>query len=209
MKTYSLAALAALTFTLPTFANVSASSVIIKVYGVSISKTADCANPVVIFTSTTGTEVDFVNAPTLGGGNPDDGTYQCVMITMSDRLKAVAATTEAACVAGTEFTVDVCNGSESTDTLLDGVNITTSACSAGEDKTTLYLHTGTTRTGGGGNAFKKPANTADLTRGFKLDGAFVVPGTGTGTFVANFTNQLVPHTGPASCEVQPPLFGFR
>lgn len=186
------------------FAVVNPSSVKIKVYGVAVSLTADCASPTAIFSSTTGTEVDFVSALTLGSGNPADGTYNCVMITMSDTIKVTPATSEGACVAGTETSGGVCHD-ENTD-LFDGTSSSSVACTDGDDKVTLYLHTGTTRTDGG-TAFQKPTSTSDNAHGFALSAPFAVAGTTSGTFIANFTGKVV--DGGAECGLNPPVFGFR
>src|SRR5436305_10349522 len=97
----SLAALAA----------VDASSVKLKVYGVAVSTSADCSNPIVVFSSDVPTELDLAQNPTLGTGTVPDGTYQCVMITFSDQVKATPKTTEGACIAGMEFSGGVCQDS--------------------------------------------------------------------------------------------------
>jgi len=190
------------------FAVVNPSSVKIKVYGVALSLSADCSSPVNVFSSTTGTEVDFVNALTLGGGNPADGTYNCVMITMSDNIKVTPATTEGACIAGTETSGGVCHGEDSD--VFDGTATSTVTCTDAEDKVTLYLHTGTTRVDGGA-AFYKPTSTTDATKGFALSAPFVVntttAATVVGTFVANFTGKVV--DGGSECGLNPPVFGFR
>ncbi len=207
MRKYSFAcAVAGLALCAPSFAAVSPSSVKIKVFGVAVSLTDDCASPVSIFSSTTGTEFDFVTGPSLGTGNPADGTYNCVMITMSDTIKTTPAATEGSCTSGVEGTDEVCQASESTDTLTGTTLAATTSCITGEDKVTLYLHTGTTSTNGG-NAFLKPTSAADITHGFQLAGAFVVSGATSGTFVSDFTGQM-DGSGPA-CSLQPPLFGFR
>ena len=52
-----------------------ASSLKLQVYSVMLSTSAQCTSPVTVFSSATATEVDFLAAPTLGSGNPPDGTY--------------------------------------------------------------------------------------------------------------------------------------
>jgi hypothetical protein len=179
----------------------------LKVYGVAVSTSADCSAPIVVFSSGTATEIDMATSPTLGTGTVPDGTYQCVMITMSDAVKITPRTTEGACVAGTESSGGVCQDVESTN-LLSGTTFgTATSCSAGEDKVTLYLHTGTTRTKGGGLAFLKPTSTADPDHGLALAAPWVVSGTSVGTFVADFTGTIMP--GGGECGVNPPVFGFR
>ncbi len=185
---------------------VDPSSVKIKVYSVDVSKTADCASPVNVFTSAAGTTFDFVTSPTLGGGNPADGTYNCVMLTMSSLLKVTPATTTGSCTAGTEFSTGVCNTGQFSDTLTAAGTTAHTACTAGDDKVTLYLQTGTTQIDGGG-PFLKPTTTTDHTNGFKLAAPFVVAGTVVGTFVIDFTAGVV--SGGGTCGLNPPLFSFR
>jgi hypothetical protein len=183
----------------------SPTSVLIKVYGVAVSTSADCSSPVSIFSSDSGSQVDFVNNPVLGGGDIADGTYRCVMITMSDIITATPLATAGTCTAGVPVTGEVCQNTESTD-LLSGSSTSHINCVTGEDRVTLFLDTGTTRVNGGG-AFRKPTSTADATNGYKLSSPFVVSGTSSGTFVADFTGQMDGSGG--SCGLQPPAFGFR
>lgn len=189
------------------FGAVDPSSVKMKIYGVSVSTSADCSNPVSIFSSDTGTEFDMVKNPTLGEGDVADGTYECVMITMSDLVKATPATSDGVnCVADTEISGYVCQSSESYNLLSGSEFGATTSCTSGEDKVTLYLHTGTTRTNGG-NAFLRPTSTTDTTHGFQLGSSWVVSGSSTGTFVADFRGKMVSAGG--ECGLNPPLFSFR
>ncbi|MGZ3159412.1 MAG: hypothetical protein ACXU7H_10025, partial [Burkholderiaceae bacterium] len=64
-----------------------ASSLKLKVYAVMASTSALCTSPVTIFSSATPTEVDFLTTPTLGSGSLPDGTYNCIIIQMSDNIK--------------------------------------------------------------------------------------------------------------------------
>ena len=61
-----------------------------------------------VFSNATATEVDFLARPTLGSGNPPDGTYQCVIIKMSDLIKFTPSATAGLCTAGTQYTADIC-----------------------------------------------------------------------------------------------------
>jgi hypothetical protein len=116
----------------------------------------------------------------------------------SDQVKATSKTTEGPCVAGTEFSGGVCQDTESTN-LLGGTTFgPVASCTSGEDKVTLYLHTGTTRTKGGG-ALLKPTSTADTEPGLALSQPWVVSGTSTGTFVADFTGKI--GSGGGECGV--------
>ncbi|MEO6895060.1 MAG: hypothetical protein ABI218_00275, partial [Caldimonas sp.] len=64
-----------------------ASSLKLQVYSVMLSASPLCTNPYTVFSNTAPTEVDFLAAPTLGSGNPPDGTYHCVIIKMSDIIR--------------------------------------------------------------------------------------------------------------------------
>lgn len=145
-------------FSFSSFGVISPSSLKLKVYQVAFALNDDCSNPRVIFTSTTGVESDFLSAPIIGSGPLDDGTYNCVMITMSDVIKYTAATNEGLCVAGTEYSGDLCRNQASsggiylqshTD-LLEGTTTTATEClgtSSGggaggvSNKVTMYLRT--------------------------------------------------------------------
>ncbi len=190
------------------FAVVNPSSLTVKVYGVAVSTSADCSSPIVVFSNTTPTAVDFVKNPVLGTGDIADGTYQCVMITISDQVTATPANTEGSCTAGTAFTTEVCQSTENTN-LLTGTTIgATTACTTGDDKVTLYLHAGTTKTSGG-SAFLKPTTATDTTNGFALATPWVISGTTAGKFYADFTGKILSQGTPATCGVQPATFGFK
>ncbi len=90
-----------------------ASSLKLQVYGVMLSTSPLCTNPVTVFSSATPTEVDFLLAPTLGSGNPPDATYNCVIIKMSDIIKFTPSATSGLCVAGTQYSADVCRSDNS------------------------------------------------------------------------------------------------
>jgi hypothetical protein len=128
------------------------------------------------------------------------------MITFSDQVKATPKTTEGACIAGMEFSGGVCQDSETTNLLAGSTVGAETSCTSGEDKVTLYLHTGTTRTKGGG-ALLKPTSATDADHGLALSQPWVVSGTSTGTFVVDFSGKI--SEGGGECGVDPPVFGFR
>ena len=106
MKSLQLALVAAL-FSANASA-LDASSLKLQVYSVMLSTSPQCTSPVTVFSSTTPTEVDFLATPTLGSGNPPDGTYHCVIIKMSDLIKFTPSTTAGLCSASVQYTADVC-----------------------------------------------------------------------------------------------------
>ena len=192
------------------WAATSTSELLIKVYQVAVSASTDCSGPQVIFTSTSGTEVDFLKNPMLGGGNIPDGTYPCIMINMSDVIKyRPTANDGTLCVAGTQYFSDVCrsdssestdlfNGSTTTNVACTGINPPTAA-SVGANQVTLYLFTTSPSTGA---AFRSGA-----ANGFLLGNPFVVSGSSTGTFVVDVTNKVMDNG--SYCEMDAPTFSFR
>jgi hypothetical protein len=158
---------------------------------------------VTVFSNTTPTEVDFLVAPTLGSGNPPDGTYQCIIIKMSDTIKFKPTTNDSFCQGGTEYTTEVCQSTEFTQ-VPDTVG--TTACKTGPDVVYLYLTTG--RIGsGGGNAFLQPPASNGTTYGVKLTSPLVVSGTATAKFVVTAAGAVV--GTPTTCDMNPPVFGFK
>src|ERR1700749_3772209 len=74
-----------------------ASSLKLQGYAVMLSTSPQCTSPVTVFSSATATEVDFLASPTLGSGNPPDGTYHCVVIKMSDLIKFTPSASAGLC----------------------------------------------------------------------------------------------------------------
>jgi hypothetical protein len=85
------------------WAGVNPTSVLINLYSASVSVSADCSKPRVVFKSEVPIQVDFANNPTLGGGSLADGTYRCIILRISDVVSFVPETTSGACVAGTTY----------------------------------------------------------------------------------------------------------
>lgn len=138
----------------------SPSSLKLRVYQIAVSLSTDCSSPKVLFTSIAGSEKDFINNPSLGSGDLEDGTYNCVMITMDDVIKFTPAANDGgSCLGGTEYEIDLCrntasSGGEtvmSTTDLLEGTTFSMGTQCAGTDqivssggvanKVTLYLRT--------------------------------------------------------------------
>src|SRR4051812_21011166 len=85
------------------------SSLKVKVFAVFASTSAQCTSPTQVFLNNSGDFVDFLKGPTLGGGDLPDGTYNCVIIKMSDIIKHTPKTTDSTCIADTEYTGGVCH----------------------------------------------------------------------------------------------------
>lgn len=188
-----------------------ASSLKIKVYSVRFSTSTLCTNAVTVFDKTTPDEVDFLSVPTIGGGDLADGTYNCIIIKMSDNIKFKTAAATGTCAANTEYTLDLCrtdgNGSSIAP---DGTTIPCTGTwdgTKGDDTIYLYITTNTNApTNPSGDTFKIP-NDTDSTRGIKLGAALTIAGTTKSKFVVNATGKV---TGDlSSCDMNAPLFSFE
>jgi hypothetical protein len=188
-----------------------ASSLKLQVYSVLLSTSALCTSPVAVFSSATPTEVDFLNAPTLGSGNPPDGTYNCVIIKMSDLIKFTPSTSAGLCSNTTQYTADVCRTDNGGMTQApDGVGAPT-ACTGTDaapvsDAVYLYLTTNASAGAGGGSTFMQPTS-ASSTNGLHLTAPLVIAGTATSKFIVNATGKV--GDDGVSCGMNPPVFGFQ
>jgi len=187
------------------------SSLKVKVYAVYASQSAQCTDPVQIFSNDAGTFVDFLTNPTLGDGELADGTYNCVIIKMSSIIKHTPLTTDSSCVAGTEYTGGVCNmrGSESDPASdLDGNPI---AClgdgsNAGSVDNTVYMYLTTDSAASTGDrAFVHPVTPGDG-NGIRLGSPLIVSATSTAKFVVDARGQVV--AGGGECGINAPAFDF-
>jgi hypothetical protein len=189
-----------------------ASSLKLKVYSVMMSTSPLCVSPITIFSSAVPTEVDFLSAtsPTLGSGNPADGTYNCIIIKMADNIKFTPSTSGGSCKAGTEYIADVCradNGgttkapdSSSAATVCTGTDATPNA-----DIVYMYLTTNSSA-GTGGQTFLQPTN-ANSNNGINLTAPLVVAGNAKSKFIVNATGKV--DGSDSQCGMNPPVFGFK
>jgi hypothetical protein len=188
------------------YAVTGASSLKLQVYSVMLSTSAQCASPVTVFSSVTPTEVDFLVTPTLGSGNPPDGTYNCVIIKMLDQIKFKPTSNDgASCTGGVEYTADVCQTGEST--RAPDSSAAASACTTGTSDV-VYLYLTTARIGtGGGNAFLQPLPPNTTSYGVNLTAPLVIAGAATAKFVVNASGKVDGSGSP--CSMNPPVFGFQ
>lgn len=206
MFTRSLALLGLLLLGTNALATTGASSLKLQVYSVMLSTSPQCTSPVTVFSSSAPTEVDFLATPTLGSGNPADGSYNCVIIKMLDTIKfKPSANDGASCVATTEYTTDVCQSGEST--LAPDASGTATACTSGQADV-VYLYLTTARIGsGGGHAFLQPLPPNSTSYGVTLSGPLVISGTASSKFVVNAAGKVDGSAG--SCGMNAPAFGFQ
>ena len=154
----------------------------------------------------------MLSQPQFGSGVLTDGTYPCVMIEMSDWVKFTPdGNIGAQCTNGTEYTLDVCGGSD-TYLKIDGTTGTCSGTNGStgggrvESKVVMYLSTNSTSTNGA-DAFNPPTSGNDASNGFNLPSALIVAGSEVGLFDVNGTGK-VDGDSNAYCELSPPLFSF-
>jgi hypothetical protein len=188
----------------------NASSLKLKVYSVMMSTSPLCTSPITIFSSVTPTEVDFLSTPTLGSGNPADGTYNCIIIKMSDNIKFKPSSTSGSCSSVTEYVNDVCRSDNGGSTRAPDAGGVATSCrgtdpgTAVPDDVYLYLTTNAFA-GTGGNTFLQPVD-ANSTNGLHLTAPLVISGNAQSKFVVNATGAV--DDTQASCGMNPPTFGF-
>ena len=209
MKTLKLAFAAACLVSTSAMA-LDASSLKLQVYAVMLSTSPQCTSPVTVFSSATATEVDFLAAPTLGSGNPPDGTYQCVIIKMSDLIKFTPSTTSGLCTAAVQYTADVCRTDNGGTTQAPDPVGAPNACSgtdAAPVSDTVYLYLTTNPLAGtGGNTFMPPTGPTS-TNGLNLTAPLVIAGAARSKFIVNATGKV--GDDGVSCGMNPPVFGFQ
>lgn len=198
----------------PALALVNASSLKLKVFTVAISESTACDDPIVIFDSPSAQEVDFLNNPNLGNGEAPDGTYNCVIIRMSDTIKFTPETTEGSCTAGVENDLDICIANGTTTTEFDpvsaefGSNVSCTGAgnlAVGSDTVTVFMTTNSPA-GGSTTDFTKPTSESDTTNGINLASPLIVGGVSNTKFVANANGKVDGSAG--QCAMNPPDFSF-
>lgn len=193
-------------------ATFNVSAVKIKVYGMWVSTSQTCENPIKVFENVSPNEVNLVSNPQLGGGDIPDGSYACVMIKISDRIQLEHNATGACSGYSIQpidlFTPDVYSVlaqdqssrfqgmfTNSTQIRGDGVlndllveESSSFQASAGEDQMFLFLSTGSSSTGRG--IYHRPRLLGDSVFGEKLNAPFVVSGSTAGTLTVGGLSQI-------------------
>jgi hypothetical protein len=218
MKNLILGCLLLSTPALAATSGLNASSVLLTIYGVAISPNTDCSNATVVANFPGGVQFDFMQNPALLSGNITPGTYNCMIMKMSDVIVFTPSSTSDSgfCTTGQSVTRDVCRagGPTYTPTTFNADNTVTfgasTACTGSQatpanDQPALFLSTGSTNTSGNNSQpFSQPTS---ATNGFNLGAPFVVTGSNAGTFVVNFTGKVQEQGGV--CDLSPPVFSFR
>jgi hypothetical protein len=205
----------ALILSTQTFANGTPLTLKVKVYKIAVSTDKLCSDPITILSNDNPDYTDMLDNPTIANTSLADGTYNCMMIEMSDLIKFTPDTDQgAACTANTEYTLDVCHDGNTT-THIDGTSHTCSGGRGTEELVTLHLSTGSAYisgvTAGNANAWEPPTSDGDSANGFNLSAALVVSGATSGVFYIDGSNQVSTQTdgGTDYCEMEAPVFGFR
>jgi hypothetical protein len=206
-------------FTSPAvFANVNPSLANLKVYGVAVSQSADCSNAKVVGYNSAGQILDFLANPPLAAGAIDPGTYNCVVLYMENSLEFQPVSTTGSCTGATTYKRTICSASgclytdaspDANNILVFGTDKTPDAANSADvthpNKVLLFLSTSSIGTGM--NAFQKP-DSSHWSYGLPLTSPLVVAASGgTGTFVVNFNGKINGTMG--TCDLDPPVFGFR
>ncbi len=85
----------------------------VKLYTFWVSENPDCTSLVQLEDyGADGQSFDMFSNPTLFSGNPPDGTYNCIVIKLSDNMNFKPAQSDGTgiCVAGTTYTYDIARG---------------------------------------------------------------------------------------------------
>lgn len=201
----------------------NAESLRIKMYKFYVAESANCTDPVLVYENDAPTYTSMSEAGTLFQEELSDGTYNCVIIVMSDHIKATPETNVGtACVAGVENTQDVCQpyqgeGEEEGDDpflIVDNVDGTQTTCTDGEDQVVLWLTTAVTAASDENMIFRKPTATglpSGATASDVLETALVVSGATNGTFYVDVSGKIEARDfgeGDETCEMGKPDFGF-
>lgn len=127
---------------------------LMTVYAAYISTNADCSSPVLLQdygASGQAFNMYATGGPTMFSGNPGDGTYECLILKMSDtmnfKVDATAVTDHPSCTSTTtEHTFDVYRNGNSDDGLqvdIDGVAYDARGSAASPVADTMYVFAST------------------------------------------------------------------
>jgi hypothetical protein len=220
---FSFLFLVGLMTSLPLFAaGGNASSVKLTIYGVWLSANGDCSDSVEILNSTTGTEIDIMDSPTIADHAITADVYKCLIIKMNDVVKFKPETTSGHCTAGVEVSLDTCKTTGSTASSKNPFTGATITCSNSTDLATgdqLFLYvsrnafcpdsitTGCDDPSTPPNAFLPPVEADDHLHGVTLQDNITISADTIGNFIFN-TNGKVGDDG-SDCNMEPPVFGYR
>jgi hypothetical protein len=178
---------------------VNPSSILIKIYEMRVSHASDCSNSIVMFSNPNGVVQDFATNPSIGSGAIPNGSYQCIMVKLSNLITFTPATTEGFCSAGVSTTRNVFQaGGNSISIDPNGNTINGIGTTADTTPNPFWAYF---KVGGGSNDCKTPALACTLSSPINISGDR------TGTLVVDFDQKIDGTQNP--CDMQPPVFAFR
>jgi hypothetical protein len=178
----------------------------IKVYKLAVSSDPYCQNPVVIFDNPSPTPMNMMDAPNLGNGDLLGGTYQCMMVEISDTVAFASNTSAGGCTRGQENRSDICSDLGTSFQRIGALS--SQACSNAEHRIGLFFSTASTNESHmfTGNGFMPPTvDNANL--GYKQNAALVVNRAIRLRLVANGNARIDDRNG--ACAMQLPLFELK
>jgi hypothetical protein len=181
----------------------SPTSLKITMYAVWVGTNADCTGLVSVADyGTTGQVFDIFDNPVLFQGNPPDGTYNCMVLKISDTMTFIPAQSGGTyCVAGTPYTFNVAINDPNLP-LVDN-NFNPIVIDAGPSAIYIFATTDNTKTA---------AKNVSIDQTIPLTAAMVSPGQV--TLVMDFTNRV--YVQPAQqgipttqCWLDSPTMSFK
>lgn len=177
-----------------------------KVYKLAVSEDQYCQSPVVIFENDSPTLMNMIDMPNIGGGVLSGGTYQCIMIEISDTVIFASNASEGGCTLGQEEITDICSDTGTSFQLIEDRN--TKTCSGSEQRIALFFSTASANESSSytGNGFMAPID-SNLNLGYKQNTALLVDAALTLRLVSNGNSRIDDRF--SACEMQLPLFELR
>ncbi len=190
------------------FATTDPTEVDVKILAVYMSKDPYCGSPIEVFTTSEPGFVDFLGGPTVGQLDNSkylyDGTYQCVIVKMSETIRFVPLIGSGVCVAGNRFESDVCGAGVVT----TGIDGTATTCTASTgDSVYLYLSTASTAASftASTNPFSPPT-VSTPTNGLPLASGISISGSSNLKLVVNLFGKIEVING--TCAINNPAISF-
>ncbi|OIQ19952.1 MAG: hypothetical protein BM556_05540 [Bacteriovorax sp. MedPE-SWde] len=180
----------------------------LKVYKVAISQSEYCTNMKTVFSkdALSASYENFLNAPTIGSGTVDLGTYKCIAIEFEDIIQfaSLSNSDSGNCSAGVQLDNEICRGTPGD--AIKFIDGTSATCSNGAQKTTMWLSTGSTNAAQTGSPFLPP-HAGDTNLGIQLLAPLVVSEGSIAKFVVNALGKI--EDNGAQCEMMQPVFTFE
>lgn len=183
-------------------------SIKVKIYSMHISQNPDCSMPVELFDNGTIPETkELVGGTLLGQGTPEDGTYTCIIIKMSDFMvfkpDTIAVNLHPGCTdTDNEYTFDIYRDGDENDGTWNDINgesidATGTPSSPGEDIVYLFASTDP--------SLVSSNIGVNINQTMTLTSTLIAPGDT--TLFVDFTDKVTDYSG--LCWVEAPEVGFQ